>query len=305
MIHDMLTLPPTIRPLPDDWDGDALGRLGEILFQTSPASRRRAQIETFCQLAKRGELDRDGVLLAFAPLFVGAILTEVLPSTTGLIWLPQLIVSQSVTAIEDALVQAGIRRLQAGRVASIQAFLHPDEVAGGEVLLRNGLARMSRIWMMRRSFESIPPWNRTLEVQAVTEATLSEFVALLLATYEGSLDCPELNDGRSPEAILIGLRASAPNLDAWWFLRQDSQAIGVLILNAQSNRCDLDYLGLVPQFRNRGAAQDAVAFALNFAQQFGAPEIHLFVDERNQPAIKLYRKYQFEICGYREIYWLH
>lgn len=292
-----------IRSLTPDWDSSALRRLGEILFRTSPLPKRTRQIDTFVDLIQTGQLKRDNILLAFQyDLLVGAILAETMPGASGNLWLPQVIVSQSILVIEDALIREALRRFRLDGVKSVQAFLSAEELPVVNPLPRHGFRPLTRVWTMGRGVGSSEFVPFTVEFQPANLPRRSTFLDTLIRTYDGSLDCPELNEARTPDEIRDGFLSSATDLDLWWLLRSQEEDAGVLILTRDGDRCEINYLGVVPQFRRGGIATQAVRFALRQAEEKNATELTLLVDSRNQPAIELYRRHGFGIRGSRDVF---
>ncbi len=135
---------------------------------------------------------------------------------------------------------------------------------------------------------------------------VSLFQQALMLTYEASLDCPELNDLRSPDEVITGFRRSAPDLSRWWLLRHQEQTVGVLLLadGGQENTWDLGYLGIVASARGKGYGKIALRFAIEQSTIAKAQAMTLIVDQRNEPAIALYRSFDFRVVDMREVFLL-
>src|SRR5262249_11345602 len=130
------------------------------------------------------------------------------------------------------------------------------------------------------------------------------FQETLLRTYEGTLDCPEINHVRTAEEILAGHRAHGLHDPLrWWLVYHGAEPIGVLLLAdvPELGGWDLSYLGIVPEARRRGAGRELTCKALWEARQAGTPQLSLAVDDRNGPAWGLYRGLGFEPFDSREV----
>jgi ribosomal protein S18 acetylase RimI-like enzyme len=127
----------------------------------------------------------------------------------------------------------------------------------------------------------------------------------LLRSYEGTLDCPELNGVRGVEDVIAGHRAQGPHdPERWWLALLDGRPAGVIILNEVPDLgCwDLGYLGVVPEARCRGVGRAMTARAVRAARAAGAAELTLAVDVRNAPAWNLYTRQGFKAFDRREVY---
>jgi ribosomal protein S18 acetylase RimI-like enzyme len=133
------------------------------------------------------------------------------------------------------------------------------------------------------------------------------FAAALVATYEGTLDCPELNGTRTGEEILAGYHSGIlHNQDApdWFLVSFRNQVIGVLMFgpNHRTATAELSYVGLIPSMRGYGYGGEILRFALRHAAGTGAEWMTLSVDVRNLPAIRLYERHAFRSYDAQDVY---
>ena len=124
-----------------------------------------------------------------------------------------------------------------------------------------------------------------------------EFREAMQATYQGSLDMPELEGARGLDDILEGHRAAGLFVPDRWRLGRipgEPSALAVLLMTAVPAReaWEVVYLGLSPSARGRGLGRAAIAHALAAAREH-APILELAVDLRNTPAVRLYRSTGF------------
>ena len=102
-------------------------------------------------------------------------------------------------------------------------------------------------------------------------------------------------DGSSLEQRLGGLKSS----DAVFVAEIGSQIIGVaaMVVSQWNFRPGLAYLRVEPAWRRRGVATALVGAVLEAARASGARGLWLETTNVNIPAINLYRKLGFELCG--------
>lgn len=288
---DRLTLPERREALALLFDG-----------MTEVETRVRLALEAF----ENGELDPAGLLACPAEDgCAGVLVAEVMPGNSASLWPVRARPGPDRTRVEDDLYAQALRFLRGRAVKFAQTFLPPGQPAAGEALRRNGFTSVTRMWHMRGDLPPWPAWpDRGVRFEPLAEADPEVFRDTLMATFEASLDCPELNGLRGPDEVLAGHVAGAPDLSRWWLARAGGEPAGVLILaESDASACwDLAYLGVAPGCRRRGIGRALVEFAVRQAGDAGATTFKLLVDERNGPAIDLYKSYGFRMVDVREVY---
>jgi ribosomal protein S18 acetylase RimI-like enzyme len=115
--------------------------------------------------------------------------------------------------------------------------------------------------------------------------------SVIAQTYKDSLDCPELENLRSMEDIVIGHKAAGLFDPRWWHILffQNTPA-GVLLLTPlrSGNAMEITYMGLCPAFRKKGLGNTLVRQAIYYTSQSHVDNLILAVDCRNLPAYSLY-----------------
>lgn len=278
-----------------------------VLFQNLQAGEREQAVLAAQHLLATGELQSDGVIVARRKdRVLGAMLAALAPGAVGLVWPPQAVDGDQ--AVEDALVAEVRAWLRTQGVRTAQALLRPEESqADGEKLARNGYPQITTLWFMRHSLrlaaaDLLEPVGLTFEPYQ-TRRTL--FEETLLATYRGTLDCPELNGVRPLEDVLAGHRAQGRFDPArWWLACEGDDPAGVLLTNAsfEGDSWELVYMGVTPGHRRRGLGRQLVRKALFEALCAGASELTLSVDERNSFARRLYESVGFEAFDRRDVF---
>jgi|SRR5579883_1508052 len=231
-----------------------------------------------------------------------AALVQTLRGASGVSWAPR---GDSPEA-EDAVTTAACEWLRGRGVKVCQAFAPASEMASMAPLERAGFQHVTQLVFMRhevdRQRDELRPedWlDRTLYLPAFRD----EFAKTLLATHENTLDCPELNGGRTDEEIVAGFdlpdRSTAT---AWHFLAKlDGQPVGLVMMNPGAETLELSYLGIVPAARGRGIGDKLMRLVLGAGCTI-FKTITLSVDARNTPAMKLYARHGFFEYERREVW---
>jgi ribosomal protein S18 acetylase RimI-like enzyme len=290
--------------LPADWEV-AL----PMLFQSVPVRDRVGVVERTLGLLHRGELPASSIRLARTPTeILGAMLCLPAVGNVGLVWPPQTLRILEKPELEDALVQGSLAWLGRQGIKLCQALLRPEEVALTKPLLRNGFRYVTTlsylVLQLNRSFSG-DAGEPKCHFVPLNQTAPDQFAAALAGTYEGTLDCPELNDVRSIEETLAGHRAQGKFDPArWWLVEEARQAVGVLLINAVADDAawEIIYMGLAPAARGRGLGRQLLAKAVQEARQARIQKLTLCVDQRNQPALNLYRRAGFETGEQREVF---
>ncbi len=134
-----------------------------------------------------------------------------------------------------------------------------------------------------------------------------EFTGVLKRTYEGSLDCPELDRLRRPADALASHRSSGRFTPEGWLLaRRDGAAAGLVLVNRAVGRpaCELVYMGVVPEHRGTGLGRALVGQAIRKTRELGGQVLTVAVDSNNTPARKLYEEAGMRPTRRRHVYYL-
>ncbi len=232
-----------------------------------------------------------------------ASLVELLSGALGVALVPR----GDSTAAVDAVAAAGCAWLRERGVKVCQAFVAEREGAEATALARHGFRPVTQLAYLRRavgpSFGA--PTPPVLWHPWPAEPT-REHTDLLLATHDGTLDCPEMNDTRTPNEIVGGFRPTDVANRSWWSASDESRAVGVLLLvGGPDHVLEVSYLGLAPAARGRGLAGALLRFADDVARQMGHRELNVSVDVRNAPAMKLYARHGFVEYDRRGVWLAH
>jgi ribosomal protein S18 acetylase RimI-like enzyme len=218
------------------------------------------------------------------------------------------VVSAQQREWEDLLVRRSIAWLRERGAKLGQALMHPREAHLALPLERSGFAHITRLWYLRRQLPAaaaLPSRTGRLCYQSYAGCDQDRFHQTLLRTYEGTLDCPEVNGVRNLNEVMTGHRAQGSYDPAqWWLALEEGQPVGVLLLSEMPEwmAWDVAYVGVVPEARRRGLGRELLLKALTETQAAGVTQVTLSVDERNRPAWALYTALGFEPYDQREVY---
>lgn len=269
------------------------------LFPNAPDPVQVA--ENFRLMIAAGEVEPNAFWVARdGGAIVGAMFAYRIGTGQGAVWVPRA----DLASIEDALVSVTFAWFRENRVRVVQAVLDDGDCPHAAALERAGMRYVTEIVFATRTMQpSLPRGELRLVIQAVPSSH-SELPALLLRTYEGTFDLPELNGTRTASDIISAYETGWNDETPLWFLAtHNGVSVGVLMLSLQPDRTiELTYLGLVSEARGRGFGEEILQYALDRATVEMAYAIHLSIDARNAPAIRLYRKHGFAETARRKVY---
>ena len=264
----------------------------EVLYQRIPDSLRYHLVAEVLHEASSGQVDLSGLWIAHRDPWtfkarpskgqiIGTLLTQTLAGRAAALWVPEIRPSFRRAATAAALVRSAIAQLQAQGFRVVQAVL--DESAsrrGASDLARGGMRRVTELLYLERDTKIPLPQAKSISAitlnwcafNAIREA---EFRGLLQATYNSSLDMPELEGIRSLDDVIAGHRATGRFDPNHWQLGQVSgqpdAAVILLLANIpERNIWEIVYLGLTPKARGRGLGRAAIARALELTQPFAS-----------------------------------
>lgn len=194
--------------------------------------------------------------------------------------------------LERACPEIGTRKLA-------QALLEPSEKLARDAFLRAGFKFVGELLYLRRDWKPVDVSDAYPEGVSVTpwpEAP-EDLAAALERSYIDTLDCPELCGLRDTADVIASHRATGrfdPAL--WWIVRHEGRPAGALLLNPcpAQDHTELVYLGLGPELRGRGVAGTLLRMGMSALAHRPHRTVLCAVDERNQPARKLYKREGFE-----------
>lgn len=216
---------------------------------------------------------------------------------------------------------AGLLARFPGRVQLAQALPDPAEAWALSAYKRAGFTHITTLHSLRRpavvrmdaklrGLMVLAPahsWPKGVRVARADEVGTDAdrlLLQALEATYEQTLDCPELCGMRTTEDVLASHKAAGTFDPAlWWLLELDGKPEGCCLITASpaQRALELVYLGLSPRVRGLGLGKRLLALGIaHSTAHHRAWPVHCAVDQRNAPARKLYERFGFEETGRRE-----
>lgn len=212
-------------------------------------------------------------------------------------------------------LDAACRAIQTRGLA--QALLDSDDIPQTIAFERAGFSRLATLGYLRRRAPRSrraghPAPKRALDFlpEGVTleqwrPGLDPDFIAALERSYADTLDCPELCGLRETTDVLESHKAAGefhPSL--WWLVRDRGVPSGAMLFSpsAQHTHIELVYLGIAPSLRGRGLARDLLDEGLRALDRRPERVITCAVDQRNEPAKRLYRGAGFEQFAERVAY---
>lgn len=259
--------------------------------------------------AAPGDHDPHGLFVARdSDSVCGAVLAQPLPGALGVACPPRAVSDVA----EDWLMRAACDWLRSRGVKVCQAFATAAERPGMAPLERNGFRHVTQLVSMRRDVEQTrgrPQPGDLLGGVSPRPDTWPRFAAAILATLDGSLDCPELNGRRTTEELLAAFTPPAGGA-SWHFHADDSgEIVGLSLLEyGEADVQTIGYLGVVPSARGRGLGGKLLRHILTEATCYNGlrvSAVEVSVDARNEPALRLYRRHGFAETDRREVFIAH
>jgi len=287
-----------IEPLQPD---DTLKAL-ELALASVPAKKRSARVEHFANLLRDGILDPRGIFVARdAETLLDVQICIPLAGAAALFWLPN-----ADNDLADLLVRTALDWCGSIGCKIAQALAKPEESALAQPLVRNGFRFMTRLEQWSRDLRELPGISASdLRFEPHRESLAKAFAATIERSYQGTLDCPELDGTRTIDEVVEGHRAQGKfHADCWWLAFDGPHPVGVALLVEMPDEqtWELAYLGIVPEYRRRGLSRTLLLHALHALHGRLATRVVLAVDDRNTPALRLYEKSGFAKLESSDVY---
>ncbi len=185
-----------------------------------------------------------------------------------------------------------------------QSLLEPQEAGAEQAFLQASFLRIGRLAYMRRPTPRVAEarewgrgdWKEDVGVRNYRPGDDAALLTALDLTYQDTLDCPELCGLRDTRDVLDSHRATGkfdPNL--WWIMEYRGRPEGAMLLNPcpEQSTIELVYLGLSPGLRAKGLGARLLCFGLSKIAGRAEKHVTCAVDERNDPARRLYQRAGF------------
>jgi ribosomal protein S18 acetylase RimI-like enzyme len=139
-----------------------------------------------------------------------------------------------------------------------------------------------------------PPVYKPTFLPALDREFLAE---LLVETYRGSLDFPELGETADRVSVQFEVELFHRRGGRSSLMVVGGKVVGAAqVMEEPDDGASVSYLGVVPEYRQRGIAAGALAEILRGGFTPRRPrEVTLWVDGRNAPALRLYEGFGFRV----------
>lgn len=84
---------------------------------------------------------------------------------------------------------------------------------------------------------------------------------------------------------------------------QNDKIVGFCLYDLIFERCEIEYIGVLEKYRNQKVASRLIEYIIDDAKKHNALNISLEVNINNNAALKLYKKYDFNIVSIRKNYY--
>lgn len=279
-----------------------------LQFRRYPIEERNERLTQLLAAKKRGDSKFECLVAIERNEIVGAQLLVQQRDGTLYVWPVELEKSfgrsaQAKTA-RTRLYALADQHFLTSDVWIAQTLLELDRHNQSAEMTQHGFPYLTDLLFLGRSFieaDPIPEPTLTLPSISFDEPLNGErFARVLESTYEGTLDCPELNAGERTGRNALEGHKLAGQFDArgWRLFQQDGDDIGIVLLTQHfpDPIWEVVYIGVVPSARGRGLGRVLLIDTLRYAFAQGAWQVVLGVDSRNQPAIAMY-----EALGFTQI----
>lgn len=269
----------------------------------------RGRVTALLAAEKEGKISLEGLSAATCNnRVVGAIWCLNQPGKIATIWGPALVPGVPDTLADQLLINARRFAQQAGSHL-LQSLVGPENPLVGDHLTRLGFRHVTQLDQLHAFPEELPisPPSNRLTFIPCEDFRKSSFQQLVAKTYDGSLDCPEIDGLRQIGDVLAGyFAASSQNPQYWYRVQQEGETIGVVILaeHVANHQLELIYFGVLSQYRQIGLGKEILRFVIQLAQRIGCRSILTGVDQRNTPAMILYHQFGFYHVDTKELFLL-
>jgi RimJ/RimL family protein N-acetyltransferase len=241
-----------------------------------------------------------------AERMTAALLAQIRPGRTATVFPPRAAADEPAETAQR-LLAACVNDLESQGVRLAQALLATDHGSDADVLVRGGFRHACDLLYLVSLAESFPAEapSDSLQFVSYSAAEHKRLAKLVEVTYEGSLDCPQLDRVREIEDVLAGYRAVGEFDPQRWFVAHDGTAdVGCLLLadDPANNSWELVYMGVVPAARGRGLGVALARWAQWLAAKAGRRRLTAAVDAANEPAIRAYAAAGFVTWDGRSVF---
>jgi len=280
-----------------------------LLYQQLPPAERESQVEKL--LSPEG-VRLDGLIICKdAKNLLGVVFCMSSPGRVMMMWTPRIALGvgeKDKKKVLASLVEAAKNFGRDQQARFVQLLGDEPQPPFDVVLDETGFFLLTQLVYARRPVmrgEVVEPLPEGIELVSYTDDLRDTLLDILAESYEGSLDCPELNGIRSMDDIFESHRGENPfDPERWKLVRSNGQWIGCILLSAveKDRLVEISYVALVPSARGMGLGRILTREAIRYAEEHHYGAVVLAVDSRNSPALGMYEDEGFTPWDVRQVY---
>jgi mycothiol synthase len=246
----------------------------------------------------------DGLFVAGDDRPAAALWVQGAAGNTAIVWPPP-----SDDPWIDALFDAAVEFVDEHRIDVAQMIVSVPDGFAPVAMERRGFALLAELAYLFVDVSRLPAQKTQIpqSLQFVPHAgrDLSLLARVVEQSYQGTQDCPRLDNVRSIDDVLAGYREQGVHHPEHWYLvAEEGHNLGLLLLaeHPSVDNWELVYMGVVPAARGRGLGEIIARFAIETARRGDAQRLVLAVDAANAPAMAMYRRAGFLEWERRTVY---
>ena len=315
----------------------------QIVFGRLPAEVQALQVaEAEAEIARTGLANHVILLARRNEKPVAAVWAQIQPGQVASLWSPGLLPGET-DATAAALVDLAMAKAAAAGAKLAQSLLETKDKSQVQCLLQCRFEHATDLLYLvcpRSKFpRSLPASELSFEAMAqirntgdnsasqeskTTAAQWARLSAIVQRTYEGTQDCPAVQDARSVDEVLTSYRGIGQFDPARWFIVRKTASgedVGCLLLAEyrEQQNWELVYMGIAPESRGHEFGLQVVRYAQWLSGQANSttsedankkPDANiaaierlvLAVDRANSPAVAMYLAASFEVWDRRSVF---
>jgi len=267
------------------------------------------QIDSLLRYADTRDLSLEHCLMAERDgRIIAACLCVDSPGRTSSVFIPSAVPDPAVAEAVIVLLDEATARARRRNVQILQSLVPPESTGEAEAYARARFELLAQLIYLESDLtRPVFPCEPTPPViwETYRPETHALFARVVEGTYEGSLDCGNLNDVRDIEDILASHRATGAFDPRFWLVGlANDQPVGAILLARVPERAlyEVVYMGLLPGWRGRGYGAALLRRGVQIAREQAMPALSLAVDVRNTPARSLYQRFGFVEVSRRDVW---
>jgi len=276
-------------------------------FQHLPPNELPLRLDTIMQQHQSGQLDLSGIFQAkYDHTLVGALYAQSRPDGSVMLWIPTMEKGFPLEPMIEPLIQFCRSKKAFAAVALADRYQSFDEqmfCSAGHFRFLSDLIHLAAE-VSPNQLPDEPYRLQFVPISDYADALSERLTRLVKATYEHSLDFPDLMQIAPVEHVLQGYKATSlfrPEL--WFLLQQEGVDVGVLLLtDVPPDQMELTYMGLLEPARRQGLAKEIVRFARAITIYEKRMLLLTSVDENNIPACQSYLSQGFKAWDRKKVY---